>query len=202
MAIDAAPAGGLTPKGARTRARIVDAAAVLIHDHGVAATTIEDVRAAAEVSGSQLYHYFTDKSDLVEAVIDRQADAVVTTQERAELGTVDGLRRWRDLVIAHAGSGGCPLGSLGAQVAETDDQGRAHVAAGLQRWATAISDRLRAAPSQAPLAGGIDPDDLAVTLLAVLQGGLLLTQVQRDTRPLATALDTVLTLAAAASPHR
>jgi hypothetical protein len=41
-----------------------------------------------------------------------------------------------------------------------------------------------------------DPDDLAVTLLAALQGGLLLAQVQHDTRPLETAVDTLFALAA------
>jgi AcrR family transcriptional regulator len=46
----------LTPKGARTRARRVEEAAALIHERGVAATTLEDVKVAAEVSGSQLYH--------------------------------------------------------------------------------------------------------------------------------------------------
>ncbi len=51
----------LTPKGERTRARIVEEAAVLIHERGVAGTTLDDVKAAAEVSGSQLYHYFPDK---------------------------------------------------------------------------------------------------------------------------------------------
>jgi hypothetical protein len=44
---------------------------------------------------------------------------------------------------------------------------------------------------------GINPDDLALTLLAALQGGLLLAQVQRDTRPLETALDTLLALVSA-----
>ena len=39
---------------------------------------------------------------------------------------------------------------------------------------------------------GLDPDDLAVTLLAAVQGGLLLAQVQRDTRPLEAALDAML----------
>jgi hypothetical protein len=53
---------------------------------------------------------------------------------------------------------------------------------------------LRAGGRRSP---GIDPDDLAVTLLAAMQGGLLLAQVQRDTRPLETALDTILALAAA-----
>ena len=56
----------LTPKGERTRARIVGAAAGLIYERGVAGTTLEDVRAAAEVSGSQLYHYFADKDELVQ----------------------------------------------------------------------------------------------------------------------------------------
>ncbi|WP_272952142.1 TetR/AcrR family transcriptional regulator [Mycolicibacterium hodleri] len=48
--------GRLTPKGQRTRARIVDAAARLIWERGVTATTLDDVKLAAEVSSSQLYH--------------------------------------------------------------------------------------------------------------------------------------------------
>jgi len=38
-----------------------------------------------------------------------------------------------------------------------------------------------------------DPDQLALALLAALQGGLLLTQIQRNTKPLKAALDTMLT---------
>ncbi|MGC1406571.1 MAG: TetR family transcriptional regulator, partial [Candidatus Dormiibacterota bacterium] len=48
----------LTPKGARTRARIVEEAATLIHERGVAETTLEEVKVAAEVGASQMYHYF------------------------------------------------------------------------------------------------------------------------------------------------
>jgi hypothetical protein len=55
----------LTRKGQETRQRIVDAAAGLIFRQGVAHTTIDDVRAAADVSSSQLYHYFEDKTALV-----------------------------------------------------------------------------------------------------------------------------------------
>ena len=60
----------LTAKGERARARIVAASARLIHQRGVAGTTLEDVKAAADVSGSQLYHYLPDKDDLVRAVVD------------------------------------------------------------------------------------------------------------------------------------
>ncbi len=41
-----------------------------------------------------------------------------------------------------------------------------------------------------------DPDTLALALLAALQGGLLLTQVKRDTQPLKAALDAMIELVA------
>jgi TetR/AcrR family transcriptional repressor of nem operon len=189
----------LTPKGERTRARIVEEAARLIHERGVAGTTLDDVKAAAEVSGSQLYHYFPDKEELVQAVIDYQADTIVNNQQHANLGTVKGLRAWRNMVIAAVKStkakGGCPLGSLGGQLAESDPEARALIAAGFERWSTAISDGLQALHADGQLPAGVNPDDLAVTLLAALQGGLLLAQVQRSTQPLETAVDTILALA-------
>jgi TetR/AcrR family transcriptional repressor of nem operon len=188
----------LTPKGERTRGRIVAEAARLMHEGGVAETTIEDVKAAAGVSSSQLYHYFADKEALVQAVIDHQAAAIVGNTEQAGLGTPEGIRAWRDMVLAGArqsgGQGGCPLGSLGGQLAETDAEARAQVADGFGRWAVALSDGLRALHASGRLRPGLDPDDVAVTLLATLQGGLLLAQVQRETGALATALDMVLAL--------
>ena len=188
----------LTPKGERTRARIVEEAAVLIHERGVAGTTLDDVKAAAEVSGSQLYHYFPDKNDLVQAVIDYQADATVSNQRHADLGSVQGVQAWRDMVITAAervqAKGGCPLGSLGGQLAESDPEARSLIAAGFERWTTEISEGLRSLQASGQLPPGLDPDDLAVTLLATLQGGLLLAQVQRSTRPFETAVDTLLAL--------
>jgi AcrR family transcriptional regulator len=189
----------LTPKGERTRARIIDAAARLIYERGVADTTLEDIRARAEVSGSQLQHYFADKDELVQAVIGHQADTIIGNQRQADLSDAGGLQAWRDMLITTAknagGRGGCPLGSLGGQLAESDPRARALIAAGFEQWSAAISDGLQALHAAGHLQAGLDSDDLAVTLLAAVQGGLLLAQVQRDTRPLETAVDTVLALA-------
>ncbi|HUA10388.1 MAG TPA: TetR/AcrR family transcriptional regulator [Solirubrobacteraceae bacterium] len=190
----------LTRKGQETRQRIVDAAADLIFRQGVAHTTIEDVRAAAGVSSSQLYHYFDDKPALVRAVVDHQADVMVGGQENFDFSTLDGLRAWRDFVIAaqreHGCSGGCPIGSLGGQLAETDPDARAHVSEGFKRWEATIQSGLREMHARGELAPGTDPDTLALALLAALQGGLLLTQVKRDTEPLEAALDAMIELVA------
>jgi TetR/AcrR family transcriptional repressor of nem operon len=189
----------LTAKGERTRARIVKAAAGLIYGRGVAGTSLDDIRSAAGVSGSQLSHYFAGKDELVQAVIGYQAAIITGNQRQADLGSPQGLRAWRDMVIAELrssqGQGGCPLGSLAGQLAETDAQARVLIAAGFEQWSAAITDGLRRLHTAGHLPDGTDPDSLAVTLLAALQGGLLLAQVQRDTRPLETAVDTVLELA-------
>src|ERR1700742_3348741 len=71
---------GLTRKGMATRARIIDAAAELMYEHGVAGTSIEGVRKETGVSGSQMTHYFADKRSRVRAVIAKQSDAVTEFQ--------------------------------------------------------------------------------------------------------------------------
>jgi TetR/AcrR family transcriptional regulator, transcriptional repressor for nem operon len=200
MATDASSTRRLTRKGQQTRRRIIDAAADLIFEHGVAHTTIEDVRAAADVSSSQLYHYFDDKPALVHAVIEHQADTIVDGQNAFDLSTLDGLRTWRDWVIEHQRelkcSGGCPIGSLGSELAETDPTARAQVSAGFKRWESSIQRGLREMHAQGRLTPDTDPDALALALLAALQGGLLLTQIERDTTPLEAALDAMLELVA------
>jgi TetR/AcrR family transcriptional repressor of nem operon len=188
----------LTRRGRETRQRIVAAAAELMFDNGVAETTLEDIRAAAGVSGSQVYHYFQDKQALVRAVIDYQTDAVLDIQDTRldRLDTLAGLRAWRDFLVEHQRRlgcrGGCPIGALGAEVAETDAAARLAAARGLRRWERRIRDGFRAMHARGGLPAGTDPDDLALATLAALQGGLLLTQLQRDTKPLEVALDAML----------
>ncbi len=188
----------LTPKGARTRARIVEEAAALIHERGVAGTTLDDVKAAAGVSGSQMYHYFPDKDELVQAVIDHQAESIVNRQRQA-LSSAEGVEAWRSMVIAAAkrtkAKGGCQLGSLVGQLAERDPVARTLIAAGFDQWAAALSDGLRALHADGKLPSDIDPEALATTLLATLQGGLLLAQVHENPRPFETAVNTLLALA-------
>jgi AcrR family transcriptional regulator len=191
-------AGRLTSKGAQTRDRIVAAAAELMFEGGVAGTTMEMVRAAARVSSSQIYHYFADKESLVRAVIEYQNDTVVGGQEPmlAKLDSVAGLRVWRDFLVEHQRQlgcrGGCPIGALGSELAEIDPQARMAVAGGFGRWEAGIRGGLQAMYDRGELVAEARPDRLATTTLAALQGGLLLSQVQRSTQPLEVALDTVI----------
>lgn len=189
---------GLTRKGAATRARIVAAAADLMLGQGVAGTSTEDIRAAAGVSNSQLYHYFTGKTALVRAVITHQTDQILAGQQPllSNLDSLPALTAWRDLLVdshrRRACPGGCPIGSLAYELPVTDPDSRAALADGFARWDTAIRDGLRAMHRRGDLRPAADPDQLALGILAALQGGLLLTRVMQTVTPLEAGLDTAI----------
>jgi TetR/AcrR family transcriptional regulator, transcriptional repressor for nem operon len=188
----------LTPKGRATRERIVAAAAELMSRHGVAGTTIEDIQEAAAVSTSQMYHYFADKGDLVAAVIDFQTDQVLVVQRLGleRLECLDDLHRWRDIMVDTMRSlgcaGGCPIGSMANELAEIDPLARAQLARSFTQWENVIHDGLTVIAARGELPDGTDIDQVALAMLAAIQGGLLLGQVRRTTAPLEAAVDTMI----------
>jgi AcrR family transcriptional regulator len=187
-----------TRKGRATRERIIAAAADLMYRHGVAGTSTPALRDAAGVSSSQIYHYFADKDDLTRAVIAFQTEAILANQAPllARLDSLDALRAWRDVVVNAArqqhGAGGCPLGSLSSELSDHNPQARNALAASFTAWATAIHGGLLGMLANGTLRPQTDSDQLALALLAAVQGGLLLAQAQHTTDALEAALDTVI----------
>jgi AcrR family transcriptional regulator len=196
----------LTPKGRATRERILAAASALMFERGVAGTSTEDVRIAAGVSSSQLYHYFANKQQLVQAVVGYQTQAVLHAQQPllSRLDSFTALEAWRDLIVdlqrARHCVGGCPIGSLASEVADSDPEARKELVTGFARWEGAIRDGLTAMRDRGELRPDADPVRLALAMLAALQGGLLLTQTRRDTAALEAGLDTTLDCIRAYAP--
>ena len=60
-----------TDRGRRRREAVLDAAAELFLDRGFHGTSVDDVGAAAGISGPGLYRHFRSKDELLMAVLDR-----------------------------------------------------------------------------------------------------------------------------------
>jgi TetR/AcrR family transcriptional repressor of nem operon len=197
--LESASGSLLTRKGQATRARIIEAAAGLVFERGIVGTSIEDVRRSAKVSGSQMAHYFQDKRSLVLAVIDYQRRAVLGFHTQPGLGRLDSfeaLRLWADLNIEkladQGGVGGCPFGSLAGELAEFDAEYRDEFADGYEQWAKLIRSGLAAMRRRGELRGDADHGMLTSVLLAAHQGGSLLSQTRRDSKPMRDALNAAL----------
>jgi AcrR family transcriptional regulator len=64
-----------TKKGARRRAAILEAASDLFRERGFRATSLDDIGAAAGVSGPAIYRYFKSKHELLAVLIEEAATA-------------------------------------------------------------------------------------------------------------------------------
>jgi AcrR family transcriptional regulator len=198
------PPAKLTPRGAATRDRIVEAAADLVLAGGVGGTSLDDIGAGTSTSKSQLFHYFpAGKSELVGAIASFQARRVLAAQEPylSRLATWEDWHDWRDTVIAHYGSQphwGCPIGALASELTGTDPERAAEVAAYMEEWRGHLEagvERLRDAGELSPDA---DPRALSLAVFASLQGGLLLIAPAESIEPLEAALDGALAMLRAA----
>lgn len=183
----------LTGKGQATRVRILEHAAELIYVNGVHATNNEQLRRVAGISGSQLNHYFPTKESLVLAVIEWQADRVLTFHRDARFAgfdDLDALQAWADHYLAYerAYQEGCSLGSLAAEIVKTDLDVRARLADAFEQWRDIFRDGLERMRRLGRLSAEAEPARLATLLLAAFQGGMLLAQVARDITPLRDAL--------------
>ncbi|WP_434316003.1 TetR/AcrR family transcriptional regulator [Leifsonia sp. P73] len=197
-----------TAKGRATRQRIVDAASKLILENGVESATLEEIQAEAHVSASQLYHYFTDKSALILAVIDHQTEAVLGVHRHVldRLDSFEALVEWRDLIVSTLEAqncvGGCPLGSLAGGLAESDPIARGALANSFDEWERMLRDGLNNMRDRGVLKPEVDVDALALSVLAGVQGGLLLSQTRRDSSPVRIAVDTSIAYLRTLAPLR
>ena len=164
----------------------------------MAGTSTEDVRKAAGISGSQLYHYFDSKQALIRAVITRQAEAPLIPGRpvMGALDSFDALRAWADAAIEHqehnSGRGECTLTSLAGELGPSDEQTREDLCNAFQRWQSLLHDGLRAMRERGELRPGADLDELSMVLLTALQGGSILSQTARTAEPMRVSMKAAL----------
>lgn len=192
-----AQASATTPRGRRTRDAIVDAAAELMYVHGVAGTSVDKVLAASGAGKSQMYHYFKNKDQLVEAVIDRYLERILGNQP-----AIFGLASWADfetwteqILDVHRRAGGpiaCPLGNLAGEVGDNPKLAPL-VDRAYRTWESHLERGLIALRDKGELDPGADPARLAQAAMTSVQGGLLLAHIRHDLTALEDALQIALT---------
>ncbi len=188
-----------TLRGRGSRERILAQAAQLVGEKGVRGTSLDDIREAASASKSQLYHYFANKEDLIQAIIGRQTANVLDAQQPllAHLDSWENLERWCELLVViqekYQCVGGCPVGSLASELADQDEEARLALVHSFDQWEQYLLEGFTRMQERGKLRTDADPAELAVVVMTSLQGGLLLTQTRKTTRPLQIALRAALT---------
>lgn len=183
-----------TGRGRASRERIVERAAELFAERGVAGTSLDEVLAAAGAGKSQLYHYFRGRDELVEAAVAYRCTQVLAglTQALGGVASLAGLEQALAGFVAgfeQMGLPGCPIGSLAAEVAERNEGARLRTAAAFGAWEELLADAIGRMRERGELRADASPSALATALLAGIEGGMVLSQTRKDPASLHIAVE-------------
>jgi AcrR family transcriptional regulator len=187
-----------TGRGRASRERIIERAAELFAERGVAGTSVDEVLAAAKAGKGQFYHYFRSRDELAAAAVGYRCAQVVAglTEGLGEVSSLAGLERALAAFIGdfeQQGLPGCPIGTLATEVAGRNEAARVEAAAGFDAWERLLADALERMRRRGELRADAAPDVLATGLLASIEGGMVLSSVRQDIASLRTAVDMDIT---------
>jgi TetR/AcrR family transcriptional regulator, transcriptional repressor for nem operon len=179
------------------REAIVQAAKDLIWEEGYEAMSPRDVMERSGAGQGSLYHHFRGKRDLAEQALwevnDEMrgiADRVFGHPERTPLQRIG---RFFD-VLSRDPLKGCRVGRVAVESSIEDDILRAPISAWFEYAERKVADALAEAQAAGQVRAGVDPRDLAFTLVALVQGGYLLARAHRDPAAMHRALAGAMTL--------
>ncbi|NUP67608.1 MAG: TetR/AcrR family transcriptional regulator [Nonomuraea sp.] len=171
-------------KGDETRARLIAATRTLVEAKGCHGAGLNEVLAVAGAPRGSLYHHFPGGKDQlvgealaaagreVDVLLDELAGTVATSRELV-LGLLDALVvRMVEADYAK----GCPVATVALEVAASNETLR-RVCDGIYTgWQRRLAEVLRTD-------GHVDADDLAATVLALIEGALVLARAGHTRLP-------------------
>ncbi len=172
----------------------MERAAELFAERGIAATSVDEVLAAAGAGKGQFYHYFRGRDELAAAAVGFRCAQVVSGLTEA-LGGVSSLAQLEQALAGfmtgfeEMGMPGCPIGTLSTEVAGRNEEARLAAAAGFDAWERLLAGALERMRERGELRPGAEPAVLATGLLAAIEGGMVLSQARQDMASLRIAVD-------------
>ncbi|MDX3234347.1 TetR/AcrR family transcriptional regulator [Streptomyces sp. ME03-5709C] len=181
-----------------TPERLIESTRELLWERGYVGTSPKAIQQRSGVGQGSMYHHFSGKPELALAAVRRTAERMRAAAER-ELslpGTAVErvsryLRRERDVLR------GCPIGRL-TQDPEVvvNPQLRAPLDETFEWLRGRLADVLAEGQARGEIAPGLDTDDIAAALVAVLQGGYVLARASGSAAPFDQAVSGALSLLA------
>jgi len=182
-----------------TRSRLITSAQELLWERGYTATSPRAIQSRAGAGQGSMYHHFTGKADLAGAAIRRSAEELVPVGRARLDGPGSPLERVRAyLRLERDALRGCRLGRLVQdQEVLADPQLREPIDETFSSTIERLAEVLREAQEAGEVRADVDADQVATTLVAVIQGGYVLARAHRSPSRYTDAVEGVLALVTA-----
>jgi TetR/AcrR family transcriptional repressor of nem operon len=172
-----------------TRERLIGAAIQLFWEKGYANTSMSDLLSAANANSGSFYHFFSSKEDLLLAVLDQYFVMLHPQMLGPAWEGIDDpierifalLARYRMLILQTDCTYGCPIGRLALEIGPEQEEVHRRLAKNFDGWTAAVRECLASAADRLP--PDVDRERLSQFVLAVMEGGVMLSRSHRNVKP-------------------
>ncbi|WP_026841577.1 TetR/AcrR family transcriptional regulator [Citrifermentans bremense] len=190
----------MTPKGEATRDKILETAADLIHRQGFGATSINDLLDATGLKKGSLYFHFPGKEALGLAILEKSSADFLLFLDAALTGATPlaQLDNFFDRVMkTHRGAGfvgGCIFGNTALEMGDAESSFAPFIEKVFEEWTHKLRTVITAAQHSGEIRSDIPAEVLAGHMVAAIEGGIMLSRLKKDAKPLRNALTAVRSL--------
>ncbi len=170
-------------KGEKTRQRIIEQTAPLFNQGGVAGCSMQDILHATGLTKGGIYRHFSSKEELAAECLKYSLALVFQARSGNAEHIPNAIDRLRYLVDRFVSTpsplkGGCPLMNAAVDSDDGDPQLRRLSLEGLRAWKSRLLQILKEGIERGEVSGA-DPVRLVNTVIATLEGSLLISRIER-----------------------
>lgn len=171
---------------ADTKTRMIQTAFDLFHQQGVQATSVDQILEKSQTGKSQFYHYFKSKADLVHAVVESFGEMLKSRKLplKYDIASWEDLEEWFGVFVNHQRnsgcSRGCPMATIAYELTGDDELIRQDINMVCELSRRPLLKFFVTEQARGNLKDEADPEALTDFCYSIMQGGLILSKIQKD----------------------
>ncbi|HWV30846.1 MAG TPA: TetR/AcrR family transcriptional regulator [Dyadobacter sp.] len=190
-----------TTKAERTRNFIIEKTAEIFNRKGYAGTSMSDITEATGLTKGSIYGNFENKEEVALAVFEYNRSLVFNTVqaqlEKAETYLEKLMvygRVYRDVIASVGDRGGCPILNTAVEADDTNIPLQLSAAKALFSWKKNIIGIIEKGTEAGEFRQGVNAEQMAVSIIALIEGGVMFSKATNDYGNMDHVLATVQTL--------
>jgi TetR/AcrR family transcriptional repressor of nem operon len=185
-------------KGTETKERIIQKALDLFHERGYFATSMNDIVDFTGVKKGNLYFHYKSKEELAVEVLKealREYENFITARINGTTPLAKLISMIEGIVAFHIEKGngrGCIFGNMALESKDNSSSLSDFVKSVFVKWERNICDLITKSINTCEISAVDLPDNYARIIIAQIEGGIMLSRIYADYRPLRECADVII----------
>lgn len=188
-------------KSERTRQFIIEATAGIFNTKGYEGTSMSDLTEATGLTKGSIYGNFENKEEVALAAFDYNLEML----RKIILQKMTNASTYRDKLMVYAQvyhsykqgpfpEGGCPILNTAVEADDTNNLLKDRASKAVLRWQKSIINLIQGGINTGEFKSNVDANNVALSMIALIEGGIMIARVTNQQNNLDEVLKTVAIL--------